>query len=469
MRSSFLTLKIIAIVILVALFWVGLFFISSLVSERQGYQKAFLQEITQNNISPQTIISPYIRVPYLEQTTCLDEQKVAHACTQEHWIYVSADSTQWQSNFDVKNDQYKRTIYRAISYQANLTAKGIFQKPTLENKNYQWEKAEILFPIHDPRGLATQPILKMLNKNYAFEMSPQGNDSTGFDFMRISAQKHPELISAIQNGFAFDLDAKIAGLGKFTLIPTSRSVTYQAKGNWADAKYSGQNLPLEKTSAHQQFTAQWKNIALGHQNLNKLINCENNECIRQLSDGNYIKNAEYESENSQKIGLSTEFLDSVNVYTQTDRAIKYGIVIIIITFGCFFLFEVLKSLRIHPIQYSLVAMAQGIFFVLLLSISEYYAFAWAYVVACIACVGLMTWYLFFVMKGAKPAMLFGIILSTLYAIMYMLLQSSGKTFLIGSIISFVVLAVVMFITRHIDWYQISNRPERELKSYTPHQ
>ncbi len=114
-------------------------------------------------------------------------------------------------------------------------------------------------------------------------------------------------------------------------------------------------------------------------------------------------------------------------------------------------------------------MAQGIFFVLLLSISEYYAFAWAYMVACITCVGLMTWYLFFVMKGVKPSILFGIILSALYAIMYMLLQSSGKTFLIGSVISFIVLAVVMFITRHIDWYQISNRPERELKSYTPPQ
>ena len=106
---------------------------------------------------------------------------------------------------------------------------------------------------------------------------------------------------------------------------------------------------------------------------------------------------------SQSIGLSTEFLESVNVYTQTDRAIKYGIVIIIITFACFFLFEVLKSLRIHPIQYSLVAMAQVVFFVLLLSISEYYAFAWAYCVAGIACVGLMSWYLYYVMKGFKAA------------------------------------------------------------------
>jgi inner membrane protein len=144
-------------------------------------------------------------------------------------------------------------------------------------------------------------------------------------------------------------------------------------------------------------------------------------------------------------------------------------VIIIITFGCFFLFEVLKSLRIHPIQYSLVAIAQGLFFVLLLSISEYYAFAWAYFVAGVACVGLMTWYLFYVMKGFKAAALFGVILSSLYAVMYLLLQSSGKTFLIGSIISFVLLAVVMFLTRHIDWYQINNKPERALKSYIPPQ
>ena len=81
----------------------------------------------------------------------------------------------------------------------------------------------------------------------------------------------------------------------------------------------------------------------------------------------------------------------------------------------------------------------------------------------------MTLYFFYVMKGFKAAALFAVILSSLYAVMYLLLQSSGKTFLIGSIISFVLLAVVMFITRHIDWYQINNKPERALKSYIPPQ
>ncbi|MEQ1308755.1 cell envelope integrity protein CreD [Acinetobacter bereziniae] len=469
MRSNFLTFKIIAIAILIALFWIGLLFISTLVSERQGYQQAFLREISQNNISPQTVISPYIRVPYTEIKTCLDDKKVTYSCTEEQWVYISADSTQWTADFKVSDDAYKRTIYRAISYTANLTAKGIFQKPTLENKDYQWSRAEIMFPVHDPRGLDTQPTLKILNKNYTFEMSPKGSDASGFDFMRISTKNYPELINSIQNGFSFDLATNITGLGKFSLVPTSRSVSYQAKGNWADIKYSGQNLPFAKTSTHQQFTAQWKNIALGQQNISKLIECDTSDCIRQFSQGYYTQENAYDVEQSQRIGLSTEFLESVNVYTQTDRAIKYGIVIIIITFGCFFLFEVLKSLRIHPIQYSLVAIAQGLFFVLLLSISEYYAFAWAYFVAGVACVGLMTWYLFYVMKGFKAAALFGVILSSLYAVMYLLLQSSGKTFLIGSIISFVLLAVVMFLTRHIDWYQINNKPERALKSYTPPQ
>ena len=464
MRSHFLTLKIIAIVILIALFYMGLFFVSGLVSERQSYQQGFIKDISNSQISAQSVISPFIRVPYQKQTTCTNEKKESYVCTEEHWTFIGADNTHWTADFNISDDTYKRTIYRAISYKAQLTAKGVFQKPEMKDQPYQWDKAEIVFPVHDPRGLNDKPSIQIGAKTYQFEFSNEGSEASGFDFMTISAQQRPEIAQAIQNGFSFNLAANSTGLSKFTLIPSSQSVTYQAKGNWADTKYDGQNLPYEKTSVNQQFTAQWKNIALGRQNLSKLANCESNDCIRQLNNSSYTKEASYNGESVEKIGLSTEFLESVNVYTQTDRAIKYGIVIIIITFGCFFLFEVLKGLRIHPIQYSLVAMAQGIFFVLLLSISEYYAFTWAYLVAGIACVGLMTWYLYFVMRGFKAAALFGIILSTLYAIMYLLLQSNGKTFLIGSVISFVVLAVVMFITRHVNWYQLSHKPECEIKS-----
>lgn len=476
MRSNFLTLKIIAIIILMAIFWVGLNFISALVSERQQYQQDFLQDIAQNHIRPQSIVSPYIRVPYQENRICQNEKKEPYKCIETHWTLIGADQTHWTSQFDVSDNQYKRTIYRAISYQALLTAQGSFQKPLLEQHPYQWDQAEIVLPVSDPRGLNQNPTIKILNQNYQFEITPQDTTNSGLNFMRIGVKQRPELLNAIQNGFQFKLQVNTAGLNKFTLIPTSNVITYAAKGNWADAKYDGQSLPYKKNSAEKQFSAQWKNIALGQQNLNVLANCtanngNNQNCLNPLKSSQYSDNEEnYTAENThEKIGLSTEFLESVNVYTQTDRAIKYGIVIILITFGCFFLFEVLKSLRIHPIQYALVAMAQGIFFVLLLAISEYYAFAWAYIVAAIACISLMTWYLFFVMKGFKAAALFGVILSILYGIMYMLLQSSGKTFLMGSVIAFIILSIVMFITRNIDWYQLNGRTERELKIYTPPQ
>lgn len=473
MRSHFLTLKIITIIILMAIFWVGLFFISHLVSERQSYQQDFIRDISTTQISPQSIIAPYIRVPYSEEKVCTNEQKKPFPCTEEYFSYFGADSTHWAANFKVTDDTYKRTIYRAVSYQTDLTAKGVFQKPEINAKKYHWERAQIILPVKDPRGLDKQPSIQILNKNYPFQISDQGNSQSGFDFMSISVQKHPEILTAIQNGFDFNLQLNLTGLSKFNLIPTSQHVTYDAKGNWADTKYDGQSLPYAKMSQTEQFSAQWKNIALGQQNLNKIANCENSECMRQFSNAYLAPNSNnpaYEGENTvEKIGLSTEFLESVNVYTQTDRAIKYGIVIILITFGCFFIFEVLKSLRIHPIQYALVAMAQGIFFVLLLSISEYYAFTWAYLFAAVACISLMTWYLFFVMRGVKAAALFSIILSVLYAVMYLLLQSNGKTFLIGSVISFIVLAAVMFITRHIDWYQVGAKPKSELQNYAPSQ
>ena len=320
MRSNFLTLKIIAIIILMAIFWVGLNFVSVLVSERQSYQQNFLKDIAQNHIRPQSIVSPYIRVPYQQNKICQNEKKEPYNCVETHWTLIGADQTHWTSQFDVSDDKYKRAIYRAISYQAELTAQGIFQKPLVEKHPYQWDQAEIVLPVSDPRGLNQNPTINISNQNYQFEIAPQDTTNSGLNFMRIRVQQRPELLNAIQNGFQFKLQVNTAGLNKFTLIPTSSLITYSAKGNWADAKYDGQSLPYDRDSAEKQFSAQWKNIALGQQNLNVLANCTAKGKAEYCFNPN--KPNEYEAfENGypvntadEKIGLSTEFLESVNVY-----------------------------------------------------------------------------------------------------------------------------------------------------------
>ena len=459
MRAHYIGIKLFAVMLLVVIAYVGLVFISGLVTERQSYQHDFIRDISQSQISAQTIVSPFIRVPYQAASTCLNEKNEKYSCLEQQWIFIGAQHSEVTTRFNVTDDNYKRGIYKAISFNTQLTAQGQFLANDTKEKNYEWDKAEIVLPVQDPRGLNSKPSMKIAGNTYQFEFSPQDDSSTGFNFMRISVQQRPEIKADLQQGFDFNLSLDSNGLSSFTLIPTSQSIQYQATGNWADVKYDGQNLPFEKQSAEQQFSAQWKNIAIGQQNLARLAQCNSRDCLAgviAVANPQAAAEAEY-SNTTDKIGLTTEFLQTADVYTQTDRAIKYGIIIIFMSFACFFLFEVLKGLPIHPIQYSLVAMAQGIFFVLLLSISEYYAFALAYLLAAIACISLITWYLYFVMKSAKAAAGFGAMLSLLYAMIYLLLQSNSKTFLAGAIISFCLLAAVMFVTRHVNWYQIQNK------------
>ncbi|EOH6038054.1 cell envelope integrity protein CreD [Acinetobacter baumannii] len=461
MRRNSINLKIGAVLFLILIFYIGLFFISSLVDERQSYQQQVIQDIAKEQIRPQQVIAPYLKIPYQVQTICTDEQKKTYACIQTLFVTLGAESTDWKAQFKVSDNTYKRNMYKAISYQNHMLGKGVFKGTMLESqRNYLWEQAEIIFPIQDARGLNAKPTFNIDGKNYKFDFSAQSQGQHGFDLLHITSKQYPELILKLQKGFSFSLQFDLEGLSEFAFIPTSYEMTYQAKGNWGDVKYDGQSLPFKKLSKKQFFEADWKNIALGKRNLDHLSTCANSQCFYQavntqsklISDVEAAYAASDTSSNNIS-SISTQFLEPVNIYTQTDRAIKYGIMVIIITFGCFFLFEVLKSLKIHPVQYALVAMAQGVFFVLLLSISEYYAFGLAYLVAAVACIGLITWYLYFVVQGFKAAILFGVLLSALYGIMYLLLQSSGKTFLFGSILSFILIACVMYITRHVNWYQ----------------
>ncbi|QNX15660.1 inner membrane CreD family protein [Acinetobacter seifertii] len=460
MRRNSINLKIGAILFLILIFYIGLFFISNLVDERQSYQQQVIQDIAKEQIRPQQVIAPYLKLPYQVQTICTDEQKKTYACIQTLFVTIGAETTDWKAQFKVSDSTYKRNMYKAISYQNHMLGKGVFKGTMLESqRNYLWNQAEIIFPIQDARGLNAKPIFNIDGKNYKFDFSTQSQGQHGFDLLHITSKQYPELIPKLQQGFSFSLQFDLEGLSAFSFVPTSYEMTYQAKGNWGDVKYDGQSLPFKKLNKKQFFEADWKNIALGKRNLDRLSTCENSQCFYQAlnTQNNPISDeAAYAVSNATSnniSGISTQFLEPVNIYTQTDRAIKYGIMVIIITFGCFFLFEVLKNLKIHPVQYALVAMAQGVFFVLLLSISEYYAFVLAYLAAAVACIGLITWYLYFVVQGFKAALLFGVLLSILYGMMYLLLQSSGKTFLFGSILSFILIACVMYITRHVNWYQ----------------
>ena len=149
----------------------------------------------------------------------------------------------------------------------------------------------------------------------------------------------------------------------------------------------------------------------------------------------------------------------LDLYRLTERSSKYAVLFLLITFGGCFLFETLRDLRVHPVQYTLVGAAICIFYLLLLSLGEHIGFTAAYLVAALACNGLITGYLSAVLGGTRRAAALGALLLAAYAVLYPLLQSQEYTLLIGSLLLFATLAGVMYSTRHFDWYDLKKRED----------
>ena len=152
-------------------------------------------------------------------------------------------------------------------------------------------------------------------------------------------------------------------------------------------------------------------------------------------------------------------MDPVNPYPMTDRALKYGFLFIFLTFASFFLFELIRQLQIHPIQYGFIGLAQALFFLLLLSLSEHIGFGWSYLLSTTATILVITSYLCSVLKSLRRGIIFGGMLGFLYAALFGLLQSEDHALVAGSTLLFGLLTCVMILTRNIDWYALGSKKE----------
>ncbi len=154
------------------------------------------------------------------------------------------------------------------------------------------------------------------------------------------------------------------------------------------------------------------------------------------------------------IASASALVDPVDQYLKADRAVKYALLFIVLTFAGFFLFEVVKRLAVHPIQYALVGLALAFFYLLLLSLAEHLGFELAYLLSAGACVGLIGFYLCLVLHSRGAALGFSLGLAGLYGLLYGLLSAEDYALLMGSLLLFGVLGGVMVLTRRLDWYGI---------------
>src|SRR5207237_5069377 len=156
------------------------------------------------------------------------------------------------------------------------------------------------------------------------------------------------------------------------------------------------------------------------------------------------------SDTNSRFGV--QLLSILEAYRYVERSIKYGLLLLVIVFTTFFLFEVTARQKIHPFQYLMVGAALCLFYLLLLSISEFIGFSWAYLAAAVASIVLITWYCRFFLRGGVRTVMIGAGLAGVYLFLYITLRQQDYALLMGAIALFIVLAVVMDVTRKVHCY-----------------
>jgi inner membrane protein len=288
--------------------------------------------------------------------------------------------------------------------------------------------------ISDARGINNTPTLSWGDKRIKFSPGSLLNkNSNGLHVPLPLSALHRNDIKTTK--FAYTIDLR--GMEQLDFIPLGQQSDVKIHSIWPHPAFVGDYLPVSREITEQGYQAQWKVSSLASNISQKLNQCALGNCKQLLNTHFGVKE-----------------IEPVSVYVQADRSVKYGILFIGLIFIAFFIFEVVKKLAIHAIQYTLVGFSIAVFYLLLISLSEHIAFAAAYSIAAIACISLLFYYLHFVLKGIKDALFFGAMLSILYAVLYVIISAEDFALLMGAILTFITLALVMICTGNIDWYSL---------------
>ena len=444
MNRSFI-FKIIGMLALITLMSFAVSYVNGIILERQQRQHEVKADIAKSSAGEQTLVGPVLVVPYIEEfseTTIENGVKKTETKREYRKTVILPDQLNLDGGFT--NEFKKLGIYKALIYQLSGNIKGSFVLPSdikltayHNNSVLTMQAAYLSMGISDPRGIGSSPAIMWGNQTLGFKQGSQLKVLGNGIHAPIGLLQH-----TAESRIAFEINLNLRGTEQFNFAPIAGNNKVALQSTWQHPHFGGSFLPDASTQKINAsgFSANWAVSSLSSNNQAVLLNQVNGE------------------ENQHLESLNIGFVEPINVYSQADRATKYGLLFIGLTFAGFFIFELLKSLRIHPAQYTLVGLSMAMFYLLLVSLAEQIGFASAYLAASAACVLLLGYYLSYVLKSKANGFIFASLLTALYSALYGILQSEDNALLMGSLLVFGLLALVMVITRKVDWYALSGKP-----------
>ncbi|MFN8155358.1 MAG: cell envelope integrity protein CreD [Bacteroidia bacterium] len=428
-------LKIGLIILITLLLLIPTNMIQSLIHERELKQEEVIRDVTSKWAGAQTINGPYLSIPYtkyVREAAAKDSASKIIAVTGI--LHVLPESLKINGN--MSHEIRHRGIYNAVVYGSKLDLSGTFVLPNpdetgIPSSQLDLKHAKVNLGIDDLRGIEEQVSINWNQQQVAFNsgLTDQELTKSGIHAnVNLEGQR-------IDSNYTFGIKLALKGSQNIRFVPVGKTTNVELASQWASPSFAGSFLPDQRTVSDKGFSAMWN---IQHLNRN----------YPQWWTGN-----RYEVAGS---AFGVDLYTPVDNYQKTYRSIHYSILFIAATFLVFFFIEVIRKIMIHPIQYFLVGIALVIFYILLLSLSEHIGFNPAFLVSALSTIALIVLYAKSILHSTALGSMLGGIITILYAFIFIIIQEEDYALLMGSIGIFMVLAITMFVSRKINWFEIHN-------------
>jgi len=417
--------------------------ITGVLNERLARRNEAVVDITSSWGKEQNVIGPVLGIPFQYRFKAVKEVPLAEGRVERREVEETATANAYflpqllKVNGEVQTQTLHRGIYDAAVFRAQLVVSGKFAPPDfgalkIDPRDMQWKDAFVTIAVNDLRGTREALILDWGGTKRALLPGSQVPGYTTGATASLGADK------PIDSDVEFSITLDFNGSDGIFFAPFGVQNEAALKSNWPDPAFRGAFLPADRSVRSDGFNANWKVSYYGRDYPQQWTSRGGNERFNVQ----VVTNSRF----------GAQFLSILDAYRYVERSIKYGVLFLVLVFTTFFLFEVTARQKIHPFQYLMVGAALCLFYLLLLSISEFIGFGWAYLIAAAASTILITWYCRFFLGGGVRTLMIGAGLAGVYTFLYITLRQQDYALLMGAIALFIVLAVVMYVTRKVDWY-----------------
>lgn len=416
--------KIIFLFILAILLQIPIFFISGVINDREYSYKKMVEEIGNEWGKKQTVAGPFLMIPYKYTESKKDDNgNTIKNLTERYFIILPEEL---KINTKLTNDVRKRGIYKSIVYNSEISIEGNFSNiKKVIPENISTEKLYVGMAIGDTKSLMKVEEFKLEGKEVKLESgtgSRQEILNSG-----ISGKLDKELLN--QEKVDFKIKFNLRGSEGIELLPFGSNNYFVVESTWKNPKFYGV-LPNEKNITENSFRAEW------------IISSFVRNYKQAFADETFI---------DLKEGcVGVDLYQGVSHYRQIIRSIKYSILFIMFSLFVVYIFEILNKKFTHYIQYGVVGFSLVLFYLVLLSMSEYFSFSLAYIIASLMIVIPNSLYIKAVTQNKKYGVGMFVFLSAVYLLLYSILKMEQYALITGTILIMLMLYVIMYITKNID-------------------